>query len=133
VRLPPTADPQRAQAAITEALTADPPQGAEVRFDANQTSSGWHAPPLAPWLDAAVQRASQAAFGREAIMMGEGGTIPFMGMLGEKFPQAQFVITGVLGPHSNAHGPNEFLDIETGKRVTACAALILCDHADRPR
>ena len=63
--------------------------------------------------------------------MGEGGSIPFMAMLGEKFPQAQFVVTGVLGPHSNAHGPNEFLDIPTGKNVTATIALVLADHAAR--
>ena len=60
--------------------------------------------------------------------MGEGGTIPFMGMLGDKFPEAQFLITGVLGPNSNAHGPNEFLDISTGKNVTACVAGVLLDH-----
>jgi acetylornithine deacetylase/succinyl-diaminopimelate desuccinylase-like protein len=61
--------------------------------------------------------------------MGEGGTIPFMGMLGEKFPKAQFVVTGVLGPHSNAHGPNEFLDLPTARKVTAAVAHILADHA----
>jgi hypothetical protein len=60
--------------------------------------------------------------------MGEGGTIPFMGMLGEKFPGAQFLITGVLGPHSNAHGPNEFIHIPTGKRVTMCVAKVIADH-----
>ncbi len=64
--------------------------------------------------------------------MGEGGSIPFMGMLGEKFPKAQFVITGVLGPHSNAHGPNEFLHIPTGKRVSEAVARILADHFARP-
>ena len=63
--------------------------------------------------------------------MGEGGTIPFMGMLGEKFPNTQFVITGVLGPHSNAHGPNEFLHIPTGKRVTSAVARLLAAHHDR--
>ncbi|MEZ5960017.1 MAG: hypothetical protein R3C30_06260 [Hyphomonadaceae bacterium] len=63
-----------------------------------------------------------AAWGKPMAMMGEGGSIPFMGMLGEKFPEAQFVVTGVLGPHSNAHGPNEFLHIPTGKRVTETAA-----------
>jgi acetylornithine deacetylase/succinyl-diaminopimelate desuccinylase-like protein len=131
VRLPPTADAGAAQAALTRTLTADPPAGAEVAFQANQASSGWNAPPLAPWLEAALQRASQATFGRAAALMGEGGTIPFIGMLGEKFPDAQFVITGVLGPHSNAHGPNEFLHIPTGRKVTACAALILADHAAR--
>ena len=62
------------------------------------------------------------------MFMGEGGTIPFMAMLGEKFPQAQFVITGVLGPQSNAHGPNEFLHIEMGKKLTACVAKVLFDH-----
>jgi acetylornithine deacetylase/succinyl-diaminopimelate desuccinylase-like protein len=59
---------------------------------------------------------------------GEGGSIPFMGMLGARYPQAQFLITGVLGPHSNAHGPNEFLDISTGKNVTACVAQVLADE-----
>ena len=64
-------------------------------------------------------------------MMGEGGSIPFMGMLGEKFPEAQFLITGVLGPGSNAHGPNEFLDIPTAKRVTCSVAHVLAVHAAR--
>jgi len=131
VRLPPTADAGAAQQALTAALTTDPPQGAEVRFDGNQASSGWNAPPLAPWLEQSLQRASQAAFGREAALMGEGGTIPFIGMLGEKFPHSQFVITGVLGPHSNAHGPNEFLHIPTARNLTACAAMILADHAQQ--
>ena len=65
--------------------------------------------------------------------MGEGGSIPFMGMLGERFPEAQFLITGVLGPHSNAHGPNEFLHLPTGRRLTACVAAVLADHLERPR
>jgi acetylornithine deacetylase/succinyl-diaminopimelate desuccinylase-like protein len=104
-----------------------------VTFQTVQASPGWNAPPLAPWLEAAVQRASQATFGREAALMGEGGSIPFIGMLGEKFPAAQFVITGVLGPHSNAHGPNEFIHLPTGRKVTAAAALILADHAARNR
>jgi hypothetical protein len=64
--------------------------------------------------------------------MGEGGTIPFMAMLGERFPQAQFVVTGVLGPHANAHGPNEFLHIPTGKRISAVIAQVLSDHHRRP-
>ena len=55
---------------------------------------------------------------RTGWVVGEGGTIPFMGMLQDRFPEAQFVVTGLLGPKSNAHGPNEFLHIPTGKRVT---------------
>ena len=133
VRIPPTADPVACAKVLEETLTADPPQGAKVSFRTVQASPGWNAPPLEPWLEAAVQRASQATFGREAAMMGEGGTIPFIGMLSERFPKAQFLITGVLGPHSNAHGPNEFIHLPTGQKVTAAAALILALHAARRR
>jgi acetylornithine deacetylase/succinyl-diaminopimelate desuccinylase-like protein len=133
LRLPPTADAKACAKAFEAALTADPPQGAKVTYATADASSGWNAPPLAPWLEAAVQRASQATFGREAALMGEGGSIPFIGMLGAKFPDAQFVITGVLGPRSNAHGPNEFIHLPTGQKVTAAAALILADHAARAR
>jgi acetylornithine deacetylase/succinyl-diaminopimelate desuccinylase-like protein len=129
LRLPPTLDARRATATLRELLTADPPYGAEVTFEAEQGTSGWNAPPLAPWLAEAVARASRDCFGREVCFQGEGGTIPFMAMLGERFPAAQFVITGVLGPRSNAHGPNEFLHLETGARLTACVASILADHA----
>jgi di/tripeptidase len=78
-----------------------------------------------------MQKASQAFFDEPSMYMGTGGTIPFMGMLGEKFPDAQFLITGLLGPKSNAHGPNEFLHIETGKRLTSCVAQVLEDHYKR--
>jgi acetylornithine deacetylase/succinyl-diaminopimelate desuccinylase-like protein len=133
LRLPPTVDGETATRAVERALTQDPPQGAQVSFAAEQSGGGWNAPPLAPWLAAAIEKASQATFGREAALMGEGGSIPFIGMLGARYPQAQFLITGVLGPHSNAHGPNEFLHLPTGRNVTACAALVLADHATRPR
>ena len=103
----------------------------ECRFAPQTASAGWNAPPLAPWLEASLARASQAAFGAPPAYMGEGGCIPFMAMLGENFPRAQFVVTGVLGPHSNAHGPNEFLHIPTGKRVSLVVAQVLADHATR--
>jgi acetylornithine deacetylase/succinyl-diaminopimelate desuccinylase-like protein len=131
VRTPPTLDGKRALHAIKQALESDPPYGAKVEFESEGGQSGWHAPPLAPWLEKAVAQASEDAFGKPAAYMGEGGTIPFMGMLGEKFPDTQFVITGVLGPHSNAHGPNEFLHIPTGKRVTMVAACLIAAHHAR--
>jgi acetylornithine deacetylase/succinyl-diaminopimelate desuccinylase-like protein len=102
-----------------------------VRFHPEQTNDGWNAPPESEWLQASVDAASEAFFGRDAVYMGEGGTIPFMAMLGEKFPRAEFLITGVLGPGSNAHGPNEFLDIPTAKKVTCCVARVLADHYTR--
>ena len=131
LRLPPTMAADEGARIVKEALEADPPYGAEVSFESDKAGSGWHAPPLQPWLAASLERASQAAFGRGVAMMGEGGSIPFMGMLGEKFPNAQFVITGVLGPHSNAHGPNEFLHLPTGKKVSAVVASVIADHAVR--
>ena len=128
MRLPPTCDATMATERMKRALEADPPYGAKVEFRAEGGMSGWNAPKLARWLDKSIAAASEAAFGAPAAYMGEGGSIPFMGMLGEKFPGTQFVITGVLGPQSNAHGPNEFLDIPTGKRVTEVIARVLADH-----
>ena len=133
LRIPPTLDGDDALQAIKRALEADAPYGAVVEFEAEDGQGGWNAPPLAPWLETAVAEASQEAFGQPPVYMGEGGSIPFMGMLGEKFPGTQFVITGVLGPHSNAHGPNEFLHIPTGKRVTAAVARMIAAHYGRPK
>ncbi len=127
-RLPPTCDAEAAAASVKQALEADPPPLSKVAFNVDSTMAGWNAPPVADWLEASMQAASQAFFGKPSMYMGTGGTIPFMGMLGEKFPDAQFLVTGLLGPKSNAHGPNEFLHIETGKRLTACVAKVLEDH-----
>ena len=129
LRLPPTLEAEKARAALKTALEADPPYDADVRFDVPRGDNGWNAPSLAPWLEASLNRASQAAFGRPVAFHGEGGSIPFMAMLGAKFPQTQFVVTGVLGPHSNAHGPNEFLHVPFAKKLSACIAAVLADHA----
>jgi len=132
-RLSPTTAPARAVATIKSTLESDPPHGARVSFTAESAMGGWNAPALAPWLEHSIQAASQAFFGRDAMYMGTGGSIPFMGMLGERFPGTQFLVTGVLGPQSNAHGPNEFLHIETARRLTACVSMVLADHARRGR
>ena len=129
LRLPPTVKADSAARQLQAILEADPPYGARVKFDYGQAATGWHAPPTAPWLAAAVDTASIKNYGRSAMWMGEGGTIPFMAMLGARFPSAQFLITGVLGPQANAHGPNEFLHIEYAKRLTACVADVLAAHA----
>jgi acetylornithine deacetylase/succinyl-diaminopimelate desuccinylase-like protein len=130
-RLPPTCDHANAIVAIAQALTTEPPYGAHVTVDAVQSAPGWNAPPFAAWLDDALDIASTEYFGRPSRAFGEGGTIPFMGMLGTMFPDAQFVITGVLGPGSNAHGPNEFLDLSCARKVTGCLARILTEHSRR--
>ena len=128
LRLPPTTNAEKSSAALKELLEKDPPYGARVTFELDHPAGGWNAPTLAPWLGESAAIASKDYFGKAACYMGEGGSIPFMGMLGEKFPQAQFMITGVLGPMSNAHGPNEFLEIATARKITACTARVLADH-----
>lgn len=130
VRIPPTCSAEDAANALKVSLEEEPPHGATVHVSVGG-QPGWNAPPLASWLESAVGAASEAYFGKPAVYMGEGGTIPFMGMLGEQYPEAQFLITGVLGPASNAHGPNEFLEIATGKRLTAAVANVLVDHTAR--
>src|SRR5579883_1971259 len=130
LRLPPTCDPTRAARAVKEALEHNPPYGAQVRFESEGGASGWNAPALARWLEESITSASRRVYGRDAVHVGCGGTIPFMGMLGERFPRTQFFITGVLGPHSNAHGPNEFLHLEYAEKLSACVSLVLADHAE---
>jgi len=130
-RLPPGVDADRAARAVKQTLERDPPYGARVEFHIESSMPGWNAPSTAPWLEQALQDASQNFFGRPSMYLGTGGTIPFMPMLNEKFPRTQFMVTGVLGPQSKAHGPNEFLDIATGKRVTACVAHVIAAHARR--
>lgn len=131
MRLPPTCDEHRALELLTDALTADPPSGAQITVSGREAGPGWDAPATAPWLAGAIEEASLGAFGAGPGALGIGGSIPFMAMLGERFPEAQFLVTGVMGPGSNAHGPNEFLDLPTARRVTACVAAVLHAHANR--
>jgi acetylornithine deacetylase/succinyl-diaminopimelate desuccinylase-like protein len=129
-RLPPTCDHDAALHAIRQAVETDPPYGARVTFTGDG-APGWNAPSFAPWLQDALDDASTVTFGQPSRAFGEGGSIPFMGMLGAQFPDAQFVITGVLGPGTNAHGPNEYLHVPTARRLTACLAHLLAAHARR--
>ena len=131
LRTPPTADAGAVLSELRERLLSDPPYGAQVAITRSEAASGWNSPPLAPWLVTALDEASVAAFGAPARKYGIGGTIPFMGMLGERFPDAQFAITGVLGPDANAHGPNEYLHLPTARKITLAIAELLNAHARR--
>lgn len=131
LRLPPTLDAQAAAQRLRALLEADPPYRAQVGFELDFVSPGWHAPQTATWLAESLQRASQQAFGRPCALIGGGGGIPFLALLGERYPRAQFLVTGVLGPQSNAHGPNEFLHLPTARRLTAALAQVLHDAAAR--
>lgn len=128
LRTPPTLDVTAANAKLKTLLESDPPHGAHVTFEPEKGGTGWATPNVAPWLEKSIDSASKTYFGKDATTFGEGGSIPFMGMLGERYPEAQFLITGVLGPHSNAHGPNEFLHIPFAKKLTACVAQVIADE-----
>ena len=128
LRIPPSLDATDIDRNLKELLESDPPYGARVFFEPEKGGGGWVAPEIAPWLADSVDRASKTYFGKGAMTFGEGGSIPFMGMLGARFPNAQFLITGVLGPQSNAHGPNEFLHIPYAKALTACVTQVLADE-----
>ncbi|MGQ3891297.1 M20 family metallopeptidase [Legionella sp. CNM-4043-24] len=131
MRIPPLVVAGEAAQALQHCLTANPPAQAKVSFKIDDAASGWHAPLLADWFAGAVNQASMTFYKKPAVYMGEGGTIPFMGMLGKVFPNAQFMITGVLGPHSNAHGPNEFLHLDMVNKLTCCVSSVLHQHAAR--
>ena len=131
IRVPPTGDAGRAEAAVARALTADPPHGARITWTGEQSADGWSAPPFEPWLADALDRASMAAFDRPSGQVGEGGTIPFLGWLAARFPSAQIVALGVLVPGSNHHGPDESLHLPTAERVTGAVAALLVEHAGR--
>jgi len=113
---------------LKKLLESDPPYNAVVDFEVESSATGWNAPPTAAWLTRALNEASLRFYDKPAAAMGEGGTIPFMAMLGKHFPDAQFLITGVLGPHANAHGPNEFLHVPYAKKLTACVAQVIAAH-----
>ncbi|KTC66016.1 succinyl-diaminopimelate desuccinylase (plasmid) [Legionella adelaidensis] len=130
MRLPPIVDAKEAAKVISTVLTENPPYNAKVSVTIFSASTGWDAPHTAPWLREGIHGASESFYQKPAVFMGEGGTIPFMAMLGKEFPEAQYMITGVLGPHSNAHGPNEFLHLDMAKKITACVAFVIHKQAE---
>ena len=132
LRTPPLVDGNAAAQALKTLLEDNAPYNAKVTFCTDGArpgrrsgATGWNAPSLAPWLENALHAASQAQFGAPCGFIGQGGTIPLMAMLQQSFPKAQMMVCGVLGPKSNAHGPNEFLHVPYGKKLTAAVAQVM--------
>lgn len=128
LRLPPVVDAEKASLAMKKLLEENPPYNAKVHFEVDCAGTGCATPELKPWLSAALNEGSTVAFGQTFASQGMGGSIPFITMLLRQFPEAQFIVTGVLGPKSNAHGPNEFLHVPFAKGVTLCVARIIAEH-----
>jgi acetylornithine deacetylase/succinyl-diaminopimelate desuccinylase-like protein len=129
-RLPPTADASAALAALTKAVTTEVPYGAVVEIAHPEAADGWDAPAFAPWLRSTLDSLSDSVFGNPWRTIGIGGSIPFMGLLAELYPAAQFVVTGAAGRDSNTHVPDEWLNLDQAMRVTQSVALILDAHAN---
>jgi acetylornithine deacetylase/succinyl-diaminopimelate desuccinylase-like protein len=125
LRLPPLIEADRAVQELKALLEDNAPYQARVTFERGSAATGWNAPDTAPWLQTALDAASTAHFGAPCGYIGQGGTIPLMNMLSQGFPKAQMMVCGVLGPKSNAHGPNEFLHLPYAKKLTAAVAHVI--------
>ena len=125
LRLPPLVDAGQAVQQLKALLEDNAPYQAKVTFESGAGATGWNAPSTAPWFEQALNQASQAHFGAACGYIGQGGTIPLMNMLSKGFPAAQMMVCGVLGPRSNAHGPNEFLHVPYAKKLTAAVAQVM--------
>ena len=125
LRLPPLVEAATAVQALKTLLEDNAPYQAKVTFETSGGATGWNAPDTAPWFEEALNESSQAHFGAGCGYIGQGGTIPLMNMLSRGFPKAQMMVCGVLGPKSNAHGPNEFLHVPYAKKLTAAVAQVI--------
>ncbi|KPI83372.1 putative peptidase M20/M25/M40 [Leptomonas seymouri] len=128
LRVPPLADAEKATQAMKRMLEANPPYGAKVCFEPEAAGNGCATPELKPWLSRALNEGSTMAYGHPLAFQGMGGAIPFIAMLVKAYPQAQFIVTGVLGPKSNAHGPNEFLHVKYAKGLTFAISRVIAEH-----
>ena len=125
LRLPPLVDASMAVQEMKTLLEDNAPYQARVTFESSGGATGWNAPQTAPWFEKALDDASRAHFGAPCGFIGQGGTIPLMNMLAKGFPKSQMMVCGVLGPRSNAHGPNEFLHVPFAKKLTAAVARVI--------
>jgi acetylornithine deacetylase/succinyl-diaminopimelate desuccinylase-like protein len=129
LRLPPLVDAAQAVVQLKALLEDNAPYQAKVTFERGAGATGWNAPNTEPWFEQALNTASQSHFGAPCGHIGQGGTIPLMNMLSKGFPKAQMMVCGVLGPQSNAHGPNEFLHVPYAKKLTAVVAQVIAAAA----
>ncbi|MGE8397112.1 MAG: peptidase dimerization domain-containing protein, partial [Comamonas sp.] len=125
LRLPPLVDAAACVQEMKTLLEDNAPYQAKVTWEGASSSSGWNAPAMTNWFEDALNSASRAHFGADCGYIGQGGTIPLMNLLSQGFPKAQMMVCGVLGPKSNAHGPNEFLHVPYAKKLTAAVAQVI--------
>lgn len=121
-RIPPTVDTVLPLKRLKQVIEQNPPYGASISYTPLKHAKGWNMPEMGPALENAIDLAAESCFGKPPCYSGDGGSIPFMTLLSERFPDAKFLITGALSLDSNAHGPNEFLHIGYVKKITLAVA-----------
>ncbi len=125
LRTPPELDTQAALEVVTEILTQNPPYCADVTITDGSTGNGWSAKLGCRWFDRALQDACQDVFGLAPAYNCDGASIPILNLMQSHFPDAQMLVTGVLGPGSNAHGPDEMLKLDYLEKLTGVIARLL--------
>lgn len=125
LRISPLMVSETAKEKLIEILTTDVPYNAKVTILGSNGGDGYCQKVLEPWLQGAIEKAGQDFYDKPAGTFGDGGSIPFLNELAKKYPDSQIVAFGVLGPYSNAHGPNEFLELDYAKKLTCSLSAIL--------
>jgi acetylornithine deacetylase/succinyl-diaminopimelate desuccinylase-like protein len=128
LRLAPGDDPKRAMEALIRHLESNVPWGATVSVTPGSSGEAFALSTEGPAFDA-FRSGMRAAWGRDPVEIGVGGSIPFVGAFAEAYPEASILITGVADPASSAHGPNESLDLDELRRGVAAQAIALASLA----
>lgn len=130
LRLPPDVNAEKASEEFGKIVTENPPFNADVRFEPVVASDGWVAPKRADWLKQAFLESSQTLWGAAPGFLGMGGSIPLLNVFTGRWPKAQYMVAGALGPGSNAHGPNESLHIDYCKKLISSVAYVIAKYED---
>lgn len=128
IRLPPTANAKSIETKCREIMTSNPPFNCKITLSNVEAGYGWAAKELPDVLKDSFNKSSKTLFGREFFCFGEGGSIGFIHDLGELYPDCQMLVTGVLGPKTNAHCPNECLNIDYTEKITVALAHTINDY-----
>jgi acetylornithine deacetylase/succinyl-diaminopimelate desuccinylase-like protein len=128
LRLVPDQDPERVLAQLRAHVEQHVPWGLELRFRALEGAPAWQTDPTGPAFDAA-RRALRAGFGVDAVLMGVGGSIPFVGPFADAFGGIPALLLGPSDPHSRIHGENESLHLRDWHSLMTSEVHLLAELA----
>lgn len=127
MRLPPNMDAHKANQHVKDKLTTDVPHNCKVEIHGDHNGNGWCMKDPEPWFHEVMNSASKNFYGKEYGSYGMGGSIPFLAQLGGLYANTFIVALGVLGPQSNAHAPDECINLAFAKKLTQCMSHLIVD------